>query len=511
MLARTAARRKEIVLRLALGSGHARIIRQQLAESLLLAGGGAIVGVLLAWWTGSLLLAALPGDPAAQTLSATPDLRVLIFSLGLALFTALVFGLAPAIHASRASVNATLKEEGGSVMGGGRQARVRRGLVVAQVALSMVLLAGAGLFARSLHNLTTVNPGFTVDSVLTFSLDPTLSGYTQERTTTLFKELQDALGAVPGVRTVSMAEVGMLTGNDWSSTVKVDGYQAKEDENMNPSVDGVAPRFFSTIGVPLVTGREFTEKDVAGAPKVAILNETMAKYYFGTTNPIGRRLGFGRGNATDIEIVGVVRDIRNQQLRDAPVRFLYIPYAQDDSVTQLTFYVRAAGDPGAAALAVRQTVQRLDPNLPIADMKTMEAQVGESLFVERMVAVLSVAFGALATVLAAVGLYGVMAYAVARRTREIGIRMALGAARARVLRMVLTEVFLMASGGVILGLVAAFFATRRVQAQLFGLSPSDPVSLIGAMGVLLTVAMLAGFGPARRATSIDPNVALRGE
>jgi len=511
LLARTTARRKEIVLRLALGAGHGRIIRHQLAESLLLAGGGAIVGALLAWWTGSLLLAALPGDPASQTLSATPDLRVLGFTLGLALATALVFSLAPAVHAARASVNATLKEEGGSVMGGGRQARVRQALVVAQVALSMVLLAGAGLFARSLHNLTSVDPGFEVDSILTFSLDPTLSGYTQERTTALFKELQDALGAVPGVRTVSMAEVGMLTGNNWSMTVRVDGYQAKEDENMNPSVDGVAPRFFSTIGVPLVSGREFTEKDVAGAPRVAILNETMAKYYFGSGNAIGRRLGFGGGKPTDVEVVGVVRDIRNQQLRDAPVRFLYIPYAQDSSVTQLTYYVRAAGDPSAAALAVRQTVQRLDSNLPIADMKTMEAQVGESLFVERMVAVLSVAFGGLATVLAAVGLYGVMAYAVARRTREIGIRMALGAERGRVLRMVLTEVALMASGGVALGLIAAVFATRKVQAQLFGLSPSDPAVLVGATGLLLFVAMAAGFGPARRATTIDPNVALRGE
>jgi predicted permease len=511
MLARTASRRKEIVVRLALGAGHGRIIRQQLVESVLLALAGAALGLVFAWWVGSLLLAALPGDPAALTLSATPDARVLLFTLGLALVTALLFGVAPAFQAARAPVTATLKEEGGSVAGGGRQARIRRLLVVGQVAMSMLLLAGAGLFARSLYNLMSVDPGFQVDSVLTFSIDPSLSGYSTDRTRTFFRRLQQELGGVPGVRSASMSEVGILSRNNWSMTVRVDGYQPKEDENMNPSVDGVAPQFFATLGIPLVAGREFTENDTAGAPRVAIINETMAKYYYGDTSPIGRHIGFGRDRATNIEIVGVVQDVRSQGLRDEPPRFIYIPYAQDDDLTELTFFVRAAGDSAAAAMAVRQAVRRLDANLPIVDMKTMEAQVGESLFVERMVATLSVAFGSLATLLAAVGLYGVMAYGVARRTREIGIRMALGAERRRVLWMILREVALMAGAGVLAGLVAAAYLTRQVKAQLFGLSPSDPATLGAAMIFLVAVALLAGFGPARRATAIDPNIALRAE
>ena len=328
MLARTASRRKEIVLRLALGAGHARIVRQQLVESGLLAFGGAALGLVLASWTGALLLRALPGDPTSRNLSAGPDARVLVFTLGLALLTALVFGLAPALQAARSPVTSTLKEDGGSVAGGGRQARIRRALVVGQVALSMLLLAGAGLFARSLYNLTSVDPGFRTDSLLTFSLDPSLSGYTPDRSTSLFQRLQEEIGAVPGVRAVSMSEIGMLSGNDWSMTVKVDGYQAKEDENLNPSVDGVAPRFFSTIGIPLVSGREFTDADAKGAPRVAIINETMAKYFYGAASPIGRRLGFGRGSPTDIEIVGVVQDVRTQELREAPRRFMYIRTAR---------------------------------------------------------------------------------------------------------------------------------------------------------------------------------------
>ena len=509
LLARTAARRKEIVVKLALGAGRARILRQQLVESGLLALAGAIVGLIFAAWTGSFLLGALPGDPAARTLSATPDMRVTGFTLALATLTALVFGAGPALAAARASVTSTLKEEGGSVAGGGRQARVRRLLVVGQVAMSMLLLAGAGLFARSLYNLNAINPGFQVDHLLTFSIDPSLSGYTQDRARALFEQMQEAIGNVPGVRSASMSETGVLNGNNWSMTVRVDGYQQKEDENMNPSVDGVGPRFFSTMGIPLVSGREFTDKDVLGAPRVAIVNQTMARYFWGDANPIGRRFGFGRDKATDIEVVGVVQDSRSLQLRDAPQRFVYIPSRQDEGVTQLTFYVRAAGDPSVAAAGVRQAAQRLDPNLPIADMKMMEVQVAESLFIERMVAALSVAFGALATILAAVGLYGVMAYAVARRTREIGIRMALGAERRRVLWMVLREVAVMAVIGVAAGLASAFYLARKVESQLFGLSSLDPATLAGATLFLVLVAMAAGFGPARKATAIDPNLALR--
>ena len=511
LLARTTARQKEISLRLALGAGRMRIVRQQLVESGLLAAGGTLVGFLFAWWTGGLLLAALPGDPAARNLSADPDLRVAGFALLVGVVTALVFGIVPALQATRAVVTSALKEESGSVTGGGRQARLRRLLVVGQVGLSMLLLAGAGLFARSLYNLKTIDPGFTVDRLLAFSIDPSLSGYEKDRLTDLYRRLQEALAAVPGVTSVSMSETGALTGNDWQMTVRVDGYQAKESEDMNPSVDGVGPRYFETMGIPLVSGREFTERDVKGAPPVAIINETMAKYYFGATNPIGRRFGFGRGKATDIEIVGVVKDVRSLELRDQAPRFVYIPYAQDDSVTQLTYYVRSAGDEQTTAGGLRQAVRRLDGNLPIFDMKTMAVQVDESLFVERMVAVLSVAFGGLATLLAAIGLYGVMSYAVARRTREIGIRMALGAERGRVLWLVLREVAMMAIVGILGGLAAALWLTRQVQSQLYGLTPTDPLTLAAAMLVLAVVAIGSGYLPARRATAIDPIVALRTE
>jgi putative ABC transport system permease protein len=511
LLARTTARQKEISLRLALGANRARIVRQLFVESGLLALAGTFVGLLLAWWTGALLIGALPGDPAARTLSANPDVRVTMFALAVGVLTAVVFGIVPALQATRTTVTAALKEDSGSVSGGGRQARLRRGLVIAQVALSMLLLAGAGLFARSLYNLKTLDPGFRVDDLFAFSIDPSLSGYEGNRLTALYQRLQEALTAVLGVRNVSMSETGALTGNDWQMTVRVDGYQPKEGEDMNPSVDGVGPRYFETMGIPLVSGREFTERDVKGAPKVAIINETMAKYFFEGASPIGRRFGFGRGSATDVEIVGVAKDVRSLELRDRAPRFIYLPYAQDESVTQLTFYVRAAQGAQSTAAALRQAVHRIDANLPIFDMKSMQVQVDESLFVERMVAVLSVAFGALATLLAAIGLYGVMSYAVTRRTREIGIRMALGAESGRVLWLVLKEVAVMAAVGITGGLAVAFWLTRQIQAQLFGLAPTDPATLAGAAGLLAVIALAAGYFPARRATTIDPLVSLRSE
>ena len=511
LLARTTSRQKEIAVRLALGAGRATIVRQQLVESAVLAAAGAVVGVGFAMWSGSVLLAALPGSESARSLSSTPDLRVLLFAFVLAAATALVFGIAPAIQATRHAAASALKDEVGSVVGGGRQARVRRVLVVAQVAMSMLLLVGAGLFARSLYNLRSVDPGFQVDRLIAFSIDPSLSGYSQDRTRQFFETLQRELSNVPGVRNVSMSEIGALSGNNWRTTVRVDGYQPKEGEDMNPSFDGVGPHYFSTMGIPLVAGREFKDSDAAGAPKVAVINEAMAKYFFGDSNPIGRRFGQGGGNPTDIEIIGVARDSRSDTIREKAGRYVYIPYRQDEGVTSLTFYVRAAGDPAAATTAIRQTVQRLDANLPIYGMRTMEAQVAESLFVERMVASLSVAFGVLATLLAALGLYGVMSYAVTRRTREIGIRMALGAERARVLWLVLREVAALSTVGVVIGFTVALFATRRIEAQLFGISRNDPLTVAAAIVLLLVVALAAGWFPARRATNIDPMLALRSE
>ena len=303
----------------------------------------------------------------------------------------------------------------------------------------------------------------------------------------------------------------LMSGDDWQSTVRVEGYQSKEGEDMNPGVNAVAPGYFSTLGQPLLMGREFTVKDGSGAPRVAVINETMAKYFFGTGNPLGHHFGFGRDSGTPIEIVGVVKDSKNASLKDTPARFVYTPYMQEDEVGEMTFYVRARGPATNVAAAVRQVAARVDPNLPVFNMKTMTTTIDESLFAERMVAALSIAFGVLATLLAAIGLYGVMSYSVARRTREIGIRMALGAEPGSVMRLVLREVALMVAVGVAAGLPLALALSRVVQSQLFALSPHDPASLAAAVFVLATVALVAGYLPARRATKVDPMTALRYE
>ena len=519
LVARAAARQKEIGLRLALGASRARIVRQTLFESTLLSLAGGLVGLVLSVWVSELLIGLLPADASGTTLSATPDLRVGLFTLGVSLVTAVVFGLAPALQTSKPDMNRTLREQAGSVSSGASHARLRKGLVVVQVALSMLLVAGAGLFARSLFNLKHLSPGFDTGALVSFAISPELNGYDQPRLKQLYQSLQEDLGQVTGARGASMAAEPVLSDSVSSRTVQVQGYQTKPDENMNPWTNDVAPDHFRTMGIPLVLGREFTDRDGADAPLVGIVNETFAKYYFGSENPIGRRFGWRVLNdAGAIEIVGVVKDslhgtMREGSSKDNEVRrFVYTPLQQSTELTGMTMYVRA--EPGREPdliQRVRDAVRKRDAGLPVYNVTTMDRTIDEAVFTERMLAVLSAAFGLLATLLAAVGLYGLMSYTVARRTREIGIRIALGAERRTVVWLVLREVVVLVAIGLAIGVPAALGLSRLVSSQLFGLSARDPLTLMLAVAVLAIVGAAAGYLPARRAASVEPVRALRYE
>jgi predicted permease len=519
LITRATARQREIAVRLALGAGRRRLIRQTLTESLVLAFAGGLAGLVLSIWVGDLLLGVMLSESVARSLSTTPDLRVGVFTAALTVLTALAFGLIPALQASRPDLNRTLREEAGTVSGGGHQARFRKGLVVVQVALSMLLVAGAGLFARSLYNLKALNPGFATDNLVTFRVDPALNGYDQQRIKRFYEALLNDLSAIPGVRSVSLAQIPALTDTLASRSIHVQGYEPKPDENMSPWTNEVAPDYFRTLDIPLLMGREFNEADVAGAPLVAVVNESFANYYFPNANPIGERFGWRvLDDPAAVEIVGVVRDSLYATMRqgstteNATPRFIYTPYQQSVELNEMTVYVRtAARDLAGLEEQLRQAVRRADPAMPIFAMQTMERTIDDALFNERMLALLSASFGLLATVLAAIGLYGVMSYTVSRRTREIGIRIALGAERSSVLWLVLREVALLTAVGIGIGLPGALGLSQLVKSQLFGIQPTDPLTLTVASGTLALVAFVAGYIPARRAAGVQPVLALRYE
>ena len=488
-------------------------MRQLVLESLVLAAAGGALGIALASWVAALLLRALPAETGLQlAFSSHPDLRTLGFAIAISAVTGILFGLVPAFQTTHSGIASALKDQAGSVAGGGGQARFRKVLVAAQTGLSLLLMVGAGLFARSLYNLKNQNLGFRTDHLLAFDVNPKLNGYTSAQIFSLYSRLFSAVSAEPGVRAVACSRMGLLSNSNAGSNITVAGYHEKEGEDMNPNMDNVSPGYFSALGVPLLAGREFIASDGQGAPKVAIVNEKFAHYFFGNENAVGRWFGFGAGNVKlDIQIVGVAKDGKYSSVRQVVPRFIYLPYLQDKDPGGMTIYVRTSQDPALAAGAARREVQRLDPNLPVTNLASMDQVINDNIWLDRVVAVLSMGFGLLATALAAIGLYGVLAFMVARRTREIGIRLAVGATQATILRLVMAEVSLVAGAGILVAIPVSLALTRYLKSQLFGLSSTDPWTFAGAALFLALVGMVAAYFPARRAMRVDPVTALRWE
>jgi len=511
MIAKGAGRQKEIAIRLALGAQRGSIGRQLVVESLLLSLAGGVGGLGVGNACSRLLLYLLPQDTAASFSSAL-DGRVLAFNLGVAVLAGLACGLLPASQATRVDPAPMLKDAWPAFAGRRTLARWRSALVVGQSALSIVLVVTAGLFAMSLRNLLRKNPGFKPENVLSFSVDPELSGYRGRKRPVFLQELERRLAELPGAVAVGAAGSGPFTNSDRGANITVEGYHARQDEDMQCALDSVSPGFFRTLKIPLLAGRDFTQADGSDAPKVAIVNEQFSRFFFPGGNAVGRHLGFGTGDVKlDIEIVGVARDSYHLDLREKVARFVYVPYPQDSLSGSMNYYVRTAGNPLVFTKYIRRTVADMDSNVPLNAVGTLTTQIAESVYGDRLVAWLASAFGAVAACLAAIGLYGLISYTVARRTSEIGLRMALGASPGAVLWLILRKSLRLVLLAVVLGTALALASTRLVSSLLYGLDATSPLVFAATTVLLSTVAVLASYIPARRATKVDPMVALRYE
>jgi predicted permease len=512
LMARAAAREKEFAVRLAIGARRARIVRQLLVESLLLSGAGAVVGLALAFLADRVLLRIyLPADAAAEVvISPIPDGRVLAFVVGAMLLTSLVFGLVPAVRGSRTEITLSLNDRSRTLSAGG--VSLRRMLVGVQVSLSLLLLVGAGLFVRTLRNLENLGPGFPTDHLLAFTTEPTLSGYSYAETKSFYERLSVELETMPGVASVGFSTMPILRGYAWQNAILGKDFEGTPIEQQ-PVLSQVDPNYFVTLGIPVIAGRAFTARDVAPAD-YAIVNESFAKEYFPGRNPIGQRFGLVddmRVVIPNTEVIGVIPDKKYRDLRETPPPQAYFPSLEVSNIRGMTAYVRTQGDPRQFEEALRNRMRQFDPHVPPVDLHTVNEQIGFSLRTERLVASLSGVFGGLATLLAVIGLYGVMAYVVQRRTREIGIRIALGAARSNVIAMVMREVMVLIGAGLAAGMALALVLADLIRSQLYGLSARDPLTFIGSAIVLTVAAGVAGFLPALRASGTDPTTALRQE
>jgi predicted permease len=508
LLARGAARAGEMALRASIGASRRQMVAQLLTEAGVLGALGCLASLPVAAATLGLIGSIMPAEVAASA-----ELRIgaqaVLFAIGAAMFTVLVFGLAPALHATRTAPGAVLKSQAGQPGGGRGAHRFRRSLVTAQIAFSMVLLVLAGLFSQSLANLSRAELGLQPDAVLTFSVTPVLIGYGSEQSAQLFTRIEEELAALPGVTGVASSMVPLLSGNQWGGNVVVQDFEATPDTDAQAQFNEVGAGFFRTLQIPLLAGRDFTVADRAGAPRVALVNESFARKFNLGNEAVGKRMRIGAGDELDIEIIGLVRDAKYSSVKDDAPPQVFLARRQNAELGFMNFYARTQLDTDTTLAAMRGVVSTLDPNLPVENLATLHAVLRDNVFLDRMIGTLSVGFALLATLLAGTGLYGVLSYSVAQRTRELGLRQALGATPRALLRMVLRQVGLMAVLGGAVGLVLAIALGRAAEAMLFGLSGYDPAVLAGATIALGAVVLCAGFLPARRASRIMPMEALR--
>ena len=513
LLAKGASRHREFAIRSAMGATRMQLMRQLMAESFLYAMGGGLLGLMLGSWLSEILTQAVVSEAGLQGISSKIDGNILGFAAAATFVSAVLFGLLPAWRVARTGVSQTLKDQGSNSSASVSHVRFRKILVAGQIAFTLLLLAGSAMFVQTLWKLRKLDLGLNPENLIAFSISPQQSGYDSQKTVLLIDQIRERLAGIPGVQAVGTSLIRVLTGTELGTNITAEGGENLPEDDRHVNFDDISPSYFSALRLPLISGREFNSGDTAASPKVAIINEAMAKVFFLKRNPIGVRMGLGGGKGAklDMEIVGVVKNAKEANVRTPDHPYFYIPYSQAGKISGMTFYVRTKQDPLLISNALRETLRQADPNLPVYELKTVDRVVDENLFAERVVAGLSACVGGLAAILSALGIYGVLSYVVVQRTREIGIRVALGAATAHVRGLVFREVAWMVLAGAVAGIPLAYGLALLSRSLLFGVEASNPPVYATSLVGIIVVAAIACYVPSRRAMRIDPMVALRHE